>query len=241
MIAALALREPTHPAETWTRRKILARYRHLRAITNRRHSEILDLLSANVLLGHARRLGLAVGRTVVLDDMDELVYAYDLAIHTAPPDRSRAIDRYARSARFAPSSDEALVLRAMRRAQFSIVQIERRHPTAGLVARDLFRKIPIWLMDEGLEISAADGMFIAMRLFTPASFSISADVLVPFDPQLLEDVLLEAPNLGRKRMSELLDDRRFAETLYRIALADGLLERIAYCDAGEAPDRGSKT
>ena len=31
------------------------------------------------------------------------------------------------------------------------------------------------------------------------------------------------------------------QTLYRIALADEVLERIAYCDVGEAPKRGSKT
>jgi hypothetical protein len=37
----------------------------------------------------------------------------DLAIHTAPPGRSRVIDRYARSAQLPPGSDEALMLEAM--------------------------------------------------------------------------------------------------------------------------------
>ena len=41
--------------------------------------------------------------------------------HTAPKDRSRAIDRYARAAGLSPESDEALVLEAMRRARFSII------------------------------------------------------------------------------------------------------------------------
>lgn len=47
------------------------------------------------LLNHARRLGLTQGKTLVLEDMDEMYYVYDLAIYTAPADRSRAIDRYA--------------------------------------------------------------------------------------------------------------------------------------------------
>ena len=65
------------------------------------------------MLQHARRLGLAHGKTLMLDSIDELPLAFDLAIHTAPVGRSRAIDRYARSAQFAQGSDEALVLGAM--------------------------------------------------------------------------------------------------------------------------------
>jgi len=65
---------------------------------------------------------------------------FDLLIHTAPKDRSRAIDRYARAARLAPETDEALVLEAMRRARFSIISSVRRHTVAlpnrqGLVSR----------------------------------------------------------------------------------------------------------
>ena len=41
----------------------------------------------------------------------------DLAIYTAPPRRSRAIDRYAKSAQLPPGSDEALMLEAMRAAR----------------------------------------------------------------------------------------------------------------------------
>jgi hypothetical protein len=77
---------------------------------------------------------LAQGKTLILHDMDEMYYVYDLAIHPAPPGRSRAIDRYARSARFPPRSDDVLVLKAMREARSAILAIERRHPAAGLIA-----------------------------------------------------------------------------------------------------------
>jgi len=85
--------------------------------------------------------------------MDELTLAFDLAVHTAPAGRSRAIDRYARSTRFASGSDEALMLQAMCNARFAIVVVRRRHPSAGLIVTDLFRKVDLWLMDEGLELS----------------------------------------------------------------------------------------
>ena len=58
-----------------------------------------------------------------------MYYVYDLAIYTAPADRSRAIDRYARSAKFEPQSDERLMLDAMRASQFAILLIEQRHDT----------------------------------------------------------------------------------------------------------------
>ena len=121
------------PAAVLGRAEVLTRYRHLREISKQHHSAALDFLSKDAVISQARRLGLAQGKTLVLDSMDDLNLAFDLAIHTAPKDRSRAIDRYARAARLAPESDEALVLEAMRRARFSIISFERRHAVAWSV------------------------------------------------------------------------------------------------------------
>jgi hypothetical protein len=138
------------------RNAVLARYRQLREISKKHHHDILKLISGDAMLQQARRLGLVQGRTLILDDMEEMSYVFDLAIYTAPPGRSRAIDRYARSAQLPPGSDEALMLEAMRAARFAIPH----H----------------W-----------------------------------------------AP----------IDDRRFAETIYRVALADGMMDRLTYQDPPE--------
>jgi hypothetical protein len=214
-----------------SRNEVLARYRRFREISRRHHHEILALISGDALLQQARRLGLARGKTLILDDMDELNYAYDLAIHTASPERSRAIDRYARSARLAAGSDEALVLEAMRAARFSILTIERRHETAGLIATDLFRRAEVWLVDIGLESSMSDGNIIATRLFTPERFSMTAGVNVPFDLDMLQDILAELPRrLGDSPLDTLTDNRYFAEAIYRVALATGIMDRVTYQD-----------
>jgi hypothetical protein len=105
MFAALALFKSNATedrAERLSRRQVLARYRGLREISKRHHAEVLKFISRDAILRHARRLGLAQGKTLILDDVDEMNYAFDLAIHTASPDRSRAIDRYAKSTRLAP-------------------------------------------------------------------------------------------------------------------------------------------
>jgi hypothetical protein len=147
--AVVALREDNaveRPAALLNRAEVLNRYRHLREISKQHHSAALDFLSKDAVISQARRPGLAQGKTLVLDSIDDLNLAFDLAIHTAPKDRSRAIDRYARAARLAPESDEALVLEAMRRARFSIISFERRHAVAGLIVKDLFRSVGVWLV-----------------------------------------------------------------------------------------------
>jgi hypothetical protein len=213
-----------------SRDEVLGRYRHLREITKRHHSEALNFLSKDAILHQARRLGLTHGKTLILDDLAELDFAADLAIHTAPADRSRAIDRYARSARHAPGSDEALVLDAMCRARFAVVSVVRRHEAAGLIVNDLFRRRELWLVDIGLESSMPDGSVLATRLYQPEAFSMTAGVSVPVDLELITDALDEVPQLLSKSHTAALDDRRFAEAIYRVALAGGLMQRIKFQD-----------
>jgi hypothetical protein len=223
-----------------SRGEVIARYRQLREISKRHHHEILKHISGATILHQAHRLGLARGKTVILDDMEEMDFVFDLAIHTAPPGRSRAIDRYAKSARLAAPSDEALVLEAMRAARFSILAIERRHETAGLIATDLFRRATVWLVDLGLESSMPDGEMIATRLYTPDRFAMTAGVIVPFDPAMIEDLHAELPRkLGENEVTAVIDDRRFAEAIYRVALAGGIMDRIAFQDLPDDPDQAT--
>jgi hypothetical protein len=218
------------------RAEILARYRRLREISKAHHHEILNFVSADLILRQARRLGLAHGRTLVLEDMDEMNYAYDLAIHTAPAaGRSRAIDRYAKSVELAPGSDEALVLDAMRAARFSFLVIDRRHETAGLIATDLVRNTKVWLIDLGLESSVPDGAAMATRLYTPEQFSMTGGANVPFDLEMFQDINANLPrSLGAEALTTLIDEPRFAEAIYSVALASGLSDRVEYQDVSAA-------
>ena len=122
------------------RNAVLARYRQLREISKKHHHDILKLISGDAMLQQARRLGLVQGRTLILDDMEEMSYVFDLAIYTAPPGRSRAIDRYARSAQLPPGSDEALMLEAMRAARFAI--LPHHWAPSRRDRRDCHRSVP---------------------------------------------------------------------------------------------------
>jgi hypothetical protein len=219
-----------------SRAEVLTRYRHLREISKQHHSEAMEFLSENALLQHGRRIGLLHGKTFVLDSMDDLTLAFDLAIHTAPAGRSRAIDRYAKAAQLAPGSDEALVLDAMRRARFAIICVERRHPAAGLIVKDVMRGSEHWLVDEGLEISLSEGALIATRFFTPDEFSMTAGVIVPLDRDLIAAALDEVPQLYDKLPETAADDRRFAEAIYRVAFAEGIMEQVILNDVDHDAD-----
>ena len=210
---------------------ILDRYLHLREISKKIHHEILECISVDALLNHARRLGLADGKTLLLEHEDEMHFVYDLAIYTAPPDRSRAIDRFAKSAKFEAQSDEGLMLDAMRRSQFAILLIEQRHDTMGVIATDIFRKTKVWLVDVGIESSMEDGELIATRLLTPGPFSMTAGVMVPFETEMLEPICgLLSQRVGNSNLSRVADHRRFAEAVYRVALANHVMDSMTYLD-----------
>jgi hypothetical protein len=239
MVAAVGLRkensvEPQAPPPS--RGEVLARYRHLREISKRHLSDAMKFLSGDAIVHHARRLGLYVGKTIILDNMDEITLAFDLAIHTAPDGRSRAIDRYARSARFAPGSDEALMLEAMCDARFAVVTVQRRHPCAGLIVTDVFRNIELWLVDQGLEMSLPAGTAFATRYYAPERFVMTAGVGMPVDLGLLSNVVGSVPQLLRKSRVEAIEDRRFAEAVYRAAIANGIMQGVAYQDPAGTGD-----
>jgi hypothetical protein len=239
MSNAAAFREETFVDQTAplpNREEVLARYFRLREIGKLHHNDVVKFLTKDAIVHHARRLGLLQGKTFVLDSMDELTLAADLAIHTAPPDRSRAIDRYARAANLARGSEDAVVLEAMRNARFAVVKVLRRHPSVGLIVTDLARDIELWLVDVSLEASLPDGAAFATRYCTPGAFAMTVGVGIPVDRDALGRAIDAVPQLGRKPMAEAVQDRRFAEAVYRGAIADGTMERTRFLDPLDEED-----
>jgi hypothetical protein len=208
-----------------SRADVLARYRRLREVALMHQCKAMAFLSGDAILHHARRLGMTTYGSATNDNLDGLALPLDLAIYTAPGGRPRAIDRYAKSARFAPGTDQALVLDAMCNASFAILSAERRHPSAGLICTDLLRDRDLWLVNEVVEKSAAKGSAFAARYFSPAGFAMMTGTPMPVDVHLLASALEGEPQLLRKPCTEAINDWRFAEAIYRAALAHASVER----------------
>jgi hypothetical protein len=108
--------------------------------------------------------------------------------------------------------------------------VARRHPSAGLIVTDLVREIDLWLVDEGLEISFPKGRIFATRYFAPDGFAMTAGAAIPLESSLLGHAMDLAPHLLRKSLEEAIEHRRFAEALYRAAIAEGVTARIVTID-----------
>jgi hypothetical protein len=209
-----------------TRSEILTRYRRLRQISKEHHEAVLDIIAPDVVLEWARRLDLTQGRTVVIESENELILPEDLAIYLPRLGRSHPLDRYARAAQFAPGSDEAIVLEAMHHARFSLWRVERRHQTAGLILRDLLRDEDVWQVDEAMEKEARPGVEMAARLLKPEDFAMTARIIVPVTPDLMEKVFVSAPALRSAQGDVLARDPRFAIGVYRAAVATGAMDSV---------------
>ena len=228
--APQADRSAIGPLASRSRAEIINRYRQLRLVSKRHNSGASKLLSSDALMEQARRLGIARGRTLIVDSEDELTLACDLALYARQGGRKRPLDRYAASQRFAPDSDEARVLDAMLAARFAFIRVERRHPKAGLIVRDLLRQEEFWLVDEGMESTAPIGFEIATRVYSPGDFHMAAGVFVPLDSALLTNALERRPLLLRMSLDQKAEDRRFAEAIYREAIRAGVMERVRFQD-----------
>jgi hypothetical protein len=121
------------------REEILDRYHHLRAISTRHHSAALDCLARSAILERAKHLGLVYGQALVAESEEEMTLIFDLAVHTAKPGRSRAIDRYAKAAALSSGCNEARTLGAICQARFSVWRIKRHHEVAGVIVTDVLR------------------------------------------------------------------------------------------------------
>ena len=86
LFASLEDNAVARPAALLSRTEVLARYRHLREISKQHHSAALDFLSKDAVMSQARRLGLAQGKTLVLDSMDDLNLA--LTLRSIPRQRT---------------------------------------------------------------------------------------------------------------------------------------------------------
>jgi hypothetical protein len=217
-----------------TRSEILSRYRHLRQISKEQHEAVLHIIAPAIVLDWAKRIDLMQGKTVVSDSEYEFALAEDLAIYLPRLGRSHPLDRYARTVGFAPSSDEAIVLAAMRQARFSLWRVERDHETTGLILRDLLREEEIWLIDEAMTKNARPGQEMAARLVQPDRFAMTARVIVPINPalmtrpELMEEVFTRAPALRSLQGKALAEDLRFAICVYRAAVATGAMDFVRF-------------
>jgi hypothetical protein len=212
-----------------SRADIVRRYRRYSDIRKDIQTAALESVAASRLLAHAKRIGLSDGKVLFADYDVELTLLFDLAVYTSEAGRTRAIDRYARSRLGGSTPDVALVLQGLQASRFSIFRTIGRCEPAGVLFEDLMRGGTISLLDEGLEQSARPGEAFAMRVAPLAEFVITCGVVVPLATQTFEEIIdFLTDSAPDAEVAALADHRRFATSLYELAIELGLMRFITY-------------
>jgi len=101
-------------------------------------------------------------------------------------------------------------------ARFSVFRVLRRHELAGVWVEDLIRVVePIWVLDQGLEVSAPDDLEFGLRIFDAGDFHAGFGIVVPADPEIM-DFCAQAVATGNR----LPVRHSLAATLYAHAIWD---------------------
>lgn len=212
-----------------SRTDLLNRYRRYSAIRKDVQSAALASVTTSRLLAHAKRIGLSDGKVFFTDDDVELTLVFDLAVYTSEQGRTRAIDRCVRKRAPVSDRDEALVLGGLQASRFSIFGMVGRCQPAGVLLKDFMRGDEVVLLDEGLEQTAKPGDVYAMRVAPIEDFVITCGVIVPLGTKAFTDIVnFLTDGEPRADLVSLADDKRFAASLYEVAIEFGLMDWIDY-------------
>jgi hypothetical protein len=213
----------------FNRAGILSRYRRYSDLRKDIQSSALQNVPASKFLAHAKRLGLSDGKVLFTDNDIELTLVFDLALYTAEAGRTRAIDRCARKRLKVSKPDEALVLRGLQASRFSIFRTIGRCEPAGVLLEDLMRGGTTPLLDEGLEQSARPGEVFAMRVAPIEEFVITCGAVVPMSIETYEEIIdFLTDGEPNAELAAFADNRRFATSLYELAIELELMSFVAY-------------
>ena len=145
------------------------RYMRLRAVGKELNSRLADGLQKKDIDRCGKELGILKKNTLMFENEDDVAVLMEYCIHN-PSGKKSCIDLYIEQSSLEPVSDEMMLLKALREAFFSIVQVNRTEKGYLCYAEDILRRQDFLLIDLGVGSTARPGMLIATRLMKmPAS------------------------------------------------------------------------
>jgi hypothetical protein len=140
----------------------------------------------------------------------------DLALFEPNQRGKRAYDCFLRDPGQAFDTTDFALAQRMAGARFSVFRVLRRHDLAGVWVEDVINPAElIWVLDQGLEVSAPDGLEFGLRIFNAGDFHAGFGIVVPADPEIT-DFCAQALARGNR----LPVRHSLAATLYADAIWD---------------------
>ena len=183
---------------------ILARYKRMRAASRAMNDALVDLCGPMIKRA-AKDLGVWVDGTIVMADVGQSCVLMDYAIHDCRAGGLNAVERLAAEHPPAPGSDAETVLAAMKRAFFSLFQVEQIVEGVGVCVIDILRQREHFLADVGFSETAVENLVLASRVLPFDDFIMTTGAALPADADTLERIVegLEQRGLSRGDMRNL--------------------------------------
>ena len=167
-----------------SRAGIMERYDHFHHIMSHFQRFISDALGRSEIKRAGKALGIWHNGCVVLGDENEVPTLLDFAIYGLHDANGKtAVQVHACAHPPRTDSDEELVLHAMTRARYCLLQVTKRVPGVGVECYDILRKQLLLMANHGFGMTAEVGMVIACRLVSVPGFEISTGADLPVDPE----------------------------------------------------------
>lgn len=163
-----------------------ARYREFRKLGRGYNLNLIKQLPTPALPECAKKLGLYKAGTLILNQDDEIVVAYDYCLHHYRRAGKNLIDRTRYAMPPPAGAPEAAYLEAMVRARFSLFRVLEILPHRGARLLDLLTDAPVELLDSGLSSTGLPGLIVAGRLLPFDDFTMSSGTLIPITEPVFE-------------------------------------------------------
>lgn len=218
--------------------ELLNRYRRLREVGRNLNNHLVTLVPKAALLECGKKLGLVQGKTLVLDNEEELSILFDYCLYNYRHGGKNIIERYLETSPTLATEDEMILLKGKLDSYYSLFSVEEVHQGRGATLRDILRNKTLLLMDLGIGKSAVPGLLFAGRVVPLADFHMTTGTFIPVsDKRLVEKAIMPIVNKFL-RHNKPTDDSIFspgqeaalAAQIIRVLLRAGSLDKMIYQD-----------
>src|SRR5262249_9409140 len=151
---------------------------------------LVGRLKKDVMEEGGKKLGILKGNALILDSEDELSVLMDYCIYDVRRKGRNAVEDYLADSPPPADSDEMLILQAMRKAWYSLFQVQEVMPGVGVQTLDVLRQAPQFIVDLGFSRTADRGAVLATRVIPFADFTMTGGAALPVqDEQVLDRVV----------------------------------------------------
>jgi hypothetical protein len=160
---------------------LLAQYKRLREVRFHLGSVLVRRLGEAIDKA-GRALGILRQGTFVFDSEDQAAVLMDYAIYNVRSGGRNAVERYVDESPPQPGSDQSVVLQAMLKAYYSLLEVVDAEHGVGVTVRDILRGKTDFLVDVGFGSTARKGMVMATRVIPHEGFLTTGGAALPVPP-----------------------------------------------------------